>query len=195
MGSRLTTFFEKPTDLTLRNIHAKISDEEIVALLKNKDRQGISMLYTNYSRLLFGVILRIVKQQDLSENVLQDVFLKVWQNIHQYHPSKGRFPAWVMNIARNSAIDLVRSKGYRKNNSTAAVEPAMEQQFSSEINVDHIGLRDLVQKLDPKHRRLIELLYFEGYTQAEVSEELAVPLGTVKSRVRKAFSDLRILLK
>lgn len=179
----------------MRNIHSKISDEEIVALLRNKNKQGISLLYSNYSRLLFGVIYRIVKQQDLSENVMQDAFLKVWNNIHQYDASKGRFPAWVMNIARNAAIDLVRSKGYRKSSNTSGVEPGMEQQFSAEMNVDHIGVRDVVQKLDPKHRQLIELLYFEGYTQAEVSDELDIPLGTVKSRVRKAFSDLRVLLK
>ena len=171
------------------------SDEQIVSLLKNKERKGIDDLYTAYSPLLFGVILRIVKQTDLSENVLQDVFVKVWQNIHQYDQTKGHFGAWLMNIARNTAIDLVRSKDFRNNARTDEVVPGMASRFSTEMNVDHIGLREVVGKLALKHRQLIELLYFEGYTQAEVSEELDIPLGTVKSRVRKAFMDLRKLLR
>ena len=179
----------------MRNIHAKISEEDIVGLLRRRDKQGITILYSNYSRLFFGVIFRVVKQQDLAENVLQDVFLKIWQNIESYDVSKGRFISWAMNIARNAAIDLVRSKNYRKGMVTDGVEAAAAQTSSAEINVDHIGLKDTVHRLEPKYRKLIDLLYFEGYTQAEVSDELGLPLGTVKSRVRKAFSELRTLLK
>lgn len=167
----------------------------MVALLRRRNKQGISSLYANYSRLLYGVIFRIVKRQDLAENVLQDVFLKVWQNIDSYDTSKGRFIGWVMNIARNAAIDLVRSKNYRNDLVTDGVEAAVAQPSVSGVNVDHIGLKEVVEKLDPKYRQLIDLLYFEGYTQAEVSDELSIPLGTVKSRVRKAFSELRTLLQ
>lgn len=179
----------------MRNIHAKISDEDIVTLLRQRNKQGISSLYANYSRLLYGVIFRIVKRQDLAENVLQDVFLKVWQSIETYDVSKGRFIAWVMNIARNASIDMVRSKNYRKDMVTDGVEAAVAQPASTVLNVEHIGVKEVVNKLEPKYRQLIDLLYFEGYTQSEVSEELDIPLGTVKSRVRKAFSELRTLLQ
>ncbi|HFA51144.1 MAG TPA: sigma-70 family RNA polymerase sigma factor [Bacteroidetes bacterium] len=176
-------------------MQSKISDQELVSLLRNKDKKGINGLYQNHSRLLFGVILRIVKKQDIAENVMQEVFLKIWQNIESYNPSKGYFLAWAMNIARNAAIDMVRSKAYRKEQRTDEVVPSTAQQFSTEMKVGHIGVREVVATLDPKYKTLIDLLYFEGYTQVEVAEELDIPLGTVKSRVRKAFSELRSLLK
>lgn len=164
-------------------------------MLQNRDKKGISALYQNHSRLLYGVILRIVKMQDIAENVLQDVFVKIWKNIESYDVSKGRFLAWAMNISRNAAIDMVRSKNYKKQQQTTIIDNNINQQFSSEMKVDDIGVREVVSKLDIKYKSLINLLYFEGYTQMEVAEKLDIPLGTVKSRVRKAFSELRILLQ
>lgn len=176
------------------NIQAKISDEDIIALLKKQDKQGVSSLYLNHSRLFYGVILRIVKNEFLAENILQDVFIKIWQNINSYDASKGHFLAWALNIARNASIDMVRSKDYRNNLVTDGIEPQTSEHYYSEIDVDNIGLKEMVKKLNPKHQQLIELLYFEGYTQSEVADELNIPLGTVKSRVRKAFQELRIIL-
>lgn len=173
----------------------KISDEEIIALLLDKDKRGVSYLYQAHSRLIFGVIYRIVKLEDLAENVMQDVFLKVWQNIESYNASKGRFLTWVVNIARNASIDVVRSKDYRKNQRTDNVDTEAAHHHSDEMEVDHIGVKEVVAKLDPKYSSLINLIYFEGYTQQEVAEELDMPLGTVKTRIRKAFSELRTVLK
>ncbi len=178
----------------MTNIQAKISDEEIIALLRKQDKQGISSLYLNHSRLFYGVIYRVVKNEFIAENVLQDVFIKIWQNIDSYNPSKGHFMAWAMNIARNASIDMVRSKDYRNNMVTDGIEPETSQHHHFEIDVDNIGLNETIKKLHPKYQQLIELLYFEGYTQAEVAEELKIPLGTVKSRIRRAFQELRIIL-
>jgi RNA polymerase sigma-70 factor (ECF subfamily) len=174
----------------------QISDEEILTLLQNKDKRGVSNLYRQHAQLLYGLILRIVKVEHVAENVLQDVFLKVWQNIDNYAPSKGRFLAWVVNIARNASIDVLRSKEYKKSKATGGLEGgASDRQFAVGTGIENIGVRDAVKMLEPKYQLIVELIYFEGYTQIEVSEELDLPLGTVKSRVRKAFQDLKILLQ
>jgi RNA polymerase sigma-70 factor (ECF subfamily) len=178
----------------LSSLPAKISDEEIVALLMGRDKRGVSSLYQAHSRLIFGVIYRIVKMEDVAENVMQDVFLRVWQNIESYNPSKGRFLTWVVNIARNASIDVIRSKDYRKNQQTEEIEPNAAHHRSDEIDVDNIGVKEIIEKLPPKYSTLINLIYFEGYTQQEVAEKFDMPLGTVKSRIRKAFSELRSVL-
>jgi RNA polymerase sigma-70 factor (ECF subfamily) len=178
----------------LSSLPGKISDEEIITLLLDRDKRGVSSLYQVHSRLIFGVIYRIVKLEDVAENVMQDVFLKVWQNIESYNPSKGRFLTWVVNIARNASIDVIRSKDYRKNRQTEDMDSEAAHHRSDEMDVDHIGVKEIVEKLHPKYSTLINLIYFEGYTQQEVAEKFDMPLGTVKSRIRKAFSELRTVL-
>ena len=123
----------------------------------------------------------------MAENILQDVFLKIWQNIDSFDVSKGRFLTWAMNISRNASIDHVRSKSHRNEKVTDGSDAFPEQSHFTETKVDHIGLKEVIGRLDPKYRQLIDLLYFEGYTQAEVAEELAMPLRTVKRQGEKSF--------
>ena len=175
-----------------------IAEEELVSLLKNKDQKGFNILYNNYSGALFGVINKIIQSDDDANDLLQDTFLKIWRNIDNYDPSKGSIFTWMMNIARNLSIDRVRSADFRDSSQNISMEQNIIYQVDSEhqavMDVDSIGLRKVVDNLKPEYRQLIELVYYQGYTQAEVSEEYGIPLGTVKTRIKAAVGSLRAML-
>lgn len=175
-----------------------IAEEELVSLLKNKDQKGFNILYNNYSGALFGVINKIIQSDDDANDLLQDTFLKIWRNIDNYDPSKGSIFTWMMNIARNLSIDRVRSADFRDSSQNISMEQNIIYQVDSEhqtvMDVDSIGLRKVVDNLKPEYRQLIELVYYKGYTQAEVSEEYGIPLGTVKTRIKAAVGNLRAML-
>lgn len=179
----------------------KYTEEELVASLKSGDQAALGFLYDNYSPALFGVIVRIVESQPPSasdrenaEDVLQDVFVKIWKNISSYDPSKGKLYTWLINIARNTAIDSLRVKDHKLKSKIQSIDNSVRsinKQYSVAIHPDHIGLKTLVSKMKPEHKQLIDKLYFEGYTQEEAAKELNIPLGTVKTRARTAISQLR----
>ena len=175
-----------------------IAEEELVSLLKNKDQRGFNVLYNNYSGALFGVINKIVQSDDDANDLLQDTFLKIWRNIDNYDSSKGSIFTWMMNIARNLSIDKVRSADFRDSSQNISMEQNIIYQVDNEhqtlMDVDSIGLRKVVDNLKPEYRQLIELVYYQGYTQAEVSEEYGIPLGTVKTRIKAAVGSLRAML-
>ncbi len=169
-------------------------EENIVSLLQKRDTKGIDLLYDHYANLIFGLIYKIVKADDIADLVLQDTFLKVWEKIDQYNQYKGRFLTWVLNIAKNTAIDMLRSKHYRESSKLTNIDSLLSNPAKTEIKIDDIGIKEMVGRLDEKYQIIIELIYFNGFTYAEAAEELNIPLGTIKSRVRRAFKDLRILL-
>ncbi len=176
-----------------------LGEEQLIALLKSKDKQAFSMLYDNYSAALFGVIARVIPSKMVAEDVLQEVFVKIWKNIEQYDPTKGRLFTWMLNIARNSAIDTLRSKANKQEhqNDTIQDRPALfnAAHLSTEQKTEHIGLDKWVSSLKEEHRILIDLIYFQGYTQVEVADKLQIPLGTVKTRVKIAINHLREIIQ
>jgi RNA polymerase sigma-70 factor (ECF subfamily) len=175
-----------------------IAEEELVSLLKSKDQKGFNILYNNYSGALFGVVNKIVQSNDDADDLLQDTFLKIWKNIDNYDASKGSIFTWMMNVARNLAIDRVRSADFRDSSQNISMEDNVIFQVDNEYQVvqdiDAIGLQKVVEKLRPEYKQLIDLVYYKGYTQAEVSEEFGIPLGTVKTRIKAAVGSLRAML-
>lgn len=172
----------------------KLSEEALVAGLKRRDQSVFEYLYDHYAGALNGVIYRVVQNGDEAEDLTQEVFVKIWDKIDFYDPSKGRIYTWMLNLARNRAIDAVRSKSHKKNSKTDSIDNYVNpigNGLSEESEVDHIGMEKVLKDLDPKLLQLVNLMYFEGYTQAEIAEELEMPLGTVKTRLRKAISELR----
>ncbi len=167
-----------------------------MALLKNKEKKGFDYLYANYSTALFGIINRIIPDEEDSKDVLQDVFVKIWNNIESYSPQKGRFFTWMLNLARNLAIDKLRSANYKYHNKNLSIDNQIVNVFNQNQayaeNVDKIGLRKIVGTLRKEYRELIELAYFSGFTQVEIAEMLDIPLGTVKTRLRSALKELRL---
>jgi RNA polymerase sigma-70 factor (ECF subfamily) len=155
-------------------------------------------LYDNYSSALYGVIHRIILDEETANDVLQEAFVKIWNGIKSYDSQKGKLFTWMLNICRNMAIDKTRSKDFnnnQKNQSTEKVVNQVGQLRAEGVRPDHIGLAEIIDKLDPNEKLLIDLMYFKGYTQAEIAEEYNMPLGTVKTRLRSATINLRKIFK
>lgn len=169
-------------------------ESNLIQLLKAGNEQAFGVLYDRYSAMLFGILQRIVNDQREVEHLLQDCFVKIWQNIHQYDSSKGRFATWLINIARNQAIDFTRSKYFsqkQKNQPLENLVHSIGSNHAVQTSDETIGLAQLVNKLPESNRQIIEWMYFEGYTQQEIAEKFNIPLGTVKSRARLALNTLR----
>lgn len=180
----------------LSTLH-KYSEDELVALLKIKDPQAFSYLYDNYSAALNGVIFRMTQDKELSEDILQETFVKIWNNFSYYDPSKGKLFTWMINLTRNLVIDTLRSKGYKKQQKISSDENSVSYVKDERAGVaqfDSIGVRKQLEQLSPEQRRIIDMAYFEGFTQDEIAKETGIPLGTVKTRMRAAIILLRKLL-
>ena len=175
-----------------------LSEIELVSLLQSKQESAFSYLYDNYSGALYGVIMKVVFKEELANGVLQDVFVKIWKNIEQYDSTKGRLYTWMLNIARNTAIDTLRSKSYNQDQKTTDIDNNVylnDYRKSTSNNTDTLGLKQSVMKLKPDFRILIDLAYFQGYTQDDIAKALNIPLGTVKTRMRNAIMELKSIFK
>lgn len=168
-----------------------MQDQQLIYRLQAQDRAAIGQLYDSYSGALFGVVLRIVQQRELAEQVLQDTFVKAWRHGGSYDATKGRLFTWLLNIARNTAIDATRTAHFQKSRKTESLDALVHSPGGEGLNPDQIGVKEIVDRLDEKYRVLIELVYFKGYTQEEVAEETGIPLGTIKTRLRYAINELR----
>lgn len=171
---------------------------ELVAGLKARDNVLLDYLYEHYSGALYGVILRVVRDEGVAQEVLQDAFLKIWNKIDSYEPSKGKLFTWMLNVTRNLAIDRTRSREIQKNKKTDDIDllvNKIDRREQAELEVDAIGLKELLGQLPEEQRFVIEHLYLKGFTQSELAEEFNIPLGTVKTRTRLGLIVLRTILK
>lgn len=170
-----------------------IPEEKLIRGLILQERAMLSYLYDHYGKALYGVVSRIVKDDEIAREVIQDVFLKVWNKISTYDSARGRFFTWLLNIARNEAINKIRSKEIKQSGKTEALDSYVytSKDNSTIDKVEGIGVRELVNELGEEQQFVLNKVYFEGYTQTEIAEEYKIPLGTVKSRVRAALKKLR----
>lgn len=176
---------------------ATISEEALIAGLKSRNKSAFDYLYDHYSAALYGVISRIITNEDIAEEVLQDAFLRIWDRIDNYDSSKGRLFTWMLNIARNLAIDKTRSKEISKERKTDDISDLVnriDRREQAEQNVDAIGLKEMLNKLPQDQGFVVEYLYLKGYTQSELADDFNIPLGTVKTRLRLAMTELRRIL-
>ena len=163
-------------------------------LLKAGSRDAFSELYDKYSPALFGIISRIVQNKAVGEELLQDIFIKIWKNIDKYEASKGTLFTWMLHITRNTCIDYLRSVQHKMQMHT---QPQLLETLTipeaAQYKAEHAELKGLAFKLEHKYKEVIELLYFWGYSQEEVAQRLQIPLGTVKTRSRMGLQQLRTL--
>jgi RNA polymerase sigma factor (sigma-70 family) len=174
------------------------NEQELTALLKNKDQQAFAHLYDSYSGAIYSIILQIVNDEELANDILQEVFINIWRKIDMYDAEKGRLFTWMLNIARNASIDMLRSRGYRNSRKNQSIQDNVDITGPGgveQMSVDSIGLKKVLEKLKPEQRVLIDLSYFKGYTHEEIARQENIPLGTVKTRIRNALIQLREILK
>lgn len=170
------------------------NESELVALLMEGKPESFAHLYDHFSRALFGIVKRIVNDVEIAEDVLQDAFVKIWQKSSNYDSSKGRLFTWMLNIARNTAIDSTRSSYAKAQSKIQKLDNSVgivNRKVSTTTAVETLDMNDQVNKLQPEQKVIIDMMYFRGYSQDEVSKELNIPLGTVKTRSRSALIKLR----
>jgi RNA polymerase sigma-70 factor (ECF subfamily) len=172
-------------------------DVELVRRMRLGDELALETLYARYGGLVYTLAQRILGDPELAREVLQDTFLSAWDGREGYDAARGRVPWWLMGIARNRSIDVLRSRPHQarlreQQPLTAGIGTRVPVRTGIE---DELGLRhtvrDALQKLTGRQRQAIELAYYRGLTQAEIAQELNEPLGTVKSRTREAMDRLR----
>ena len=175
------------------------TEQELVRALKDRNNQAFGFLYDNYAGALYSIIKQIITDNnELAGDVLQEVFINIWRKIETYDQTKGRLFTWMLNIARNASIDMLRSKSYQNSQKNQELPDNVYKGAANQTiqtNVDNIGLKKVLEKLKPEQRVLVELAYFKGFTHEEIAEMIAIPLGTVKTRIRNALLQLREHLK
>jgi RNA polymerase sigma factor (sigma-70 family) len=171
---------------------------ELVAALKQKNEKAFSYLYDNYAFALSGVVFSIVNDKEITEEIIQDAFVKIWNNVADFDETKGRLYTWMRRIVNNLAIDVLRSKQYKKQKAVLDSELVVEHlkaEDTLQLKINNNYLKQKITQLKEKEINIIQLSYFEGFTQEEIAKQLEMPIGTVKSRIRSAIIELRKILK
>ncbi len=166
-------------------------EEEVIQLLKKDDRIVFNQLYKKYAPYLYSVINKIVADDHIAQDVLQDTFTKIWAKIEQFNPDKGRLFTWMINIARNSAKDIARTKSDKLKQKSQSEEVMNYMPAKSPVQIDTIDIKSLVSKLSPKYCIIVQMFYYQGYSITDISTSLCIPEGTVKTRLRTGVQLLR----
>jgi RNA polymerase sigma-70 factor, ECF subfamily len=196
---------EQRDDLDSRGADAAAepTDEELLERVVDHDQGAFESLYLRHSDLVYSIALRVVADPGIAQDVAQEVFLRVWRQPALFDVSRGRFVSWLMSVARNRAVDEVRSRGRRRLREVTAVpgadDPAdpqaIDPQIAAQLADEQGEVRAALALLPEDQRVAIELAYFGGMTQQEIASVLGTPLGTIKTRVRLAMKKLRISLE
>ena len=167
------------------------TDLYILDRLKHNTVDAVELMYDRFSDSLFGIALSVLNDEQEAEDVLQEAFIKCWRKINTYDPEKGTLFTWLLNITRNTAIDKLRVSGKKQQHEIQINETNVNTIAGLSFNPDFLDLRKHVENLDVKYQQIIDALFFKGMTQQEASEELNIPLGTVKTRYKIAMRELR----
>lgn len=188
--------------LILSAILGPDESRRLIERLRARDAAALGELYDRYGPVVYSIILRIARDRGTSEDLTQEVFLRVWNRIPTFDVERGGLSTWVLTIARNAAIDFLRSRGGKQSRMSISLDAlapdGRQKQFSGgnaetelQVLMDGKKVRAAMEKLEPKQRQLLELAYFDGMSQSEMAEKLELPLGTVKTWVRSALRQLR----
>jgi len=166
-------------------------EKHIVELLQERNDKAISLLYEHYGDTLFGVAYKVVRDEDLAQDVLQESFVKIWKKSDSYDATKAKLFTWLFRITRNTAIDKLRSVNTK-------TDKEIQIDVSNVYNVgiqstkpELIDVREHLDKIEDKYQIVLDALFFQGMTQQEASEELDIPLGTIKSRLKIGLRELK----
>lgn len=168
-------------------------DIELYARLQAKDKLALELLYERYEKLLFSFAYRMTGRRDLSEEIVQDVFLKLWTKPGMYDETKGKFSSWILTVTRYTAIDCLRKKdennaGLEERDALKSTEPSVEE--ITEWKEKRKEIRLAINQLTEEQQQIVELFYFKGLSQQKIADTFQIPLGTVKGRIRLALKHL-----
>ena len=184
-------------------LYAELDDEELMRRLSYRDLRAFRALFSRYGNLVYSTALRVLRDPSLAEDMVQEIFLRLWRKPESYAATRGKFATWLTSVSRNRAVDEVRSRNRRYRHEAASPEeqerefpgpdtddPAMSAELADQRRLILVAL----QGLPVDQRKTIELAYFGGLTQQEIAERLHQPLGTVKTRIRLGMQKLRAAL-
>ena len=182
--------------------YTRYGDETLIRLIAQSHDQALAQLYDRYNRLVFSLALAIVNDRDTAEEVTLDVFMRIWQKAGTYRADQAKVSTWLTHIARNHAIDVLRRRAVRVDQSALHWEDAIsnvesshpDPQESAEHSLRRERIHSAIAQLPAEQKQALTLAYFGGYTQSEIAEILAQPLGTIKTRLRLAMQKLREFL-
>lgn len=166
----------------------------LIFALQKKEEKAFAYMYDNYSSALYGIILKVVSDEEDASDVLQDAFVNIWKSIDTYNPEKGgSLFTWMLNIARNKAIDRYRQKNRITENQKSIYNVSVSNNLTNvaSIKVETIGISNLVNSIKPDLKQMIDLHYYKGFTHQEITEITNMPLGTVKTKIRSAITELK----
>lgn len=166
-------------------------EKDIVYLLERGDKKAITLLYEHYADSLYGVIQKIISDEDTAQDVLQETFVKIWRYAKKYDASKAKLFTWLYRIAYNTAIDKVRSLKNKNNKEVQIENSSVYKITTNQLNDEVLDIQKHLSTLEEKYQIVINALFFEGMTQQEASEELDIPLGTIKSRLKIGLRELK----
>lgn len=172
---------------------SELITQQFLSLRNVSSEKALQLLMTHYGDTIYGVLGKILPKKELLEEAMQDGFVKIWRNLNDYQTEKGSLFTWLLTIFRNTAIDILRKETKRQIQSIdSSVYDSMK--YSENTNVFDPALLEKIKLMDPKYRELVDLIYLQGFTQQEVSEQLNIPLGTVKTRISAGIKMLRDIL-
>jgi RNA polymerase sigma-70 factor, ECF subfamily len=175
---------------------AHLSDEALVALAARSEESALAELYDRFGRTAYGLALRIVRDQALAEDAVQDAFLTVWRTAARFVPERGKASTWILTLVHRRAVDTVRREQRRRAETLdRAPEPSVEGvEEDAWLRLQRERVQAALRRLPDAQREALELAYYGGFTQSELAERLGQPLGTIKSRMFSGLAQLRELL-
>jgi RNA polymerase sigma-70 factor (ECF subfamily) len=200
LAPTVLAFDHSQPDWSMRRQHAHLSDEALVALVARGDEPALAELYDRVSRVAYGLALRVVRDERLAEDAVQEGFLAAWRTAATFRAERGKASTWLLTLVHRRAVDLVRREERRRSDPLPDELPAQPGQpgetteEAAWLRYERERVQSALAKLPDVQREAIELAYYGGYSQSEVAERLGVPLGTIKSRMFAGLARLRELL-
>jgi RNA polymerase sigma-70 factor (ECF subfamily) len=173
-----------------------LSDEAIVALVARSEEAGLAELYDRFGRLAYGLAVRILRDEALAEDAVQEAFLTIWRSASRFMPERGKASTWILTLVHRRAVDVVRREERRRADALElAPEPvAAAADDDAWLRFERERVQQALSRLPDPQREALELAYYGGFTQSELAERLGQPIGTIKSRMFTGLSSLRELL-
>ncbi len=176
---------------------AHLSDEAVVALVARSDHDALAELYDRFGRVAYGIARRVLRDDKLAEDAVQEAFLSVWRSADRFRPERAKASTWLLTLVHRRAVDLVRREDLRRaDRLPETVEPGAGSSSEDDayLRFERERVQAALRRLPDQQREALELAYYGGFTQSELAERLGQPLGTIKSRMFAGLAQLRELL-